>query len=662
MADPNALISGFDRFLTALPPAPGPRPIVIPLTTFRGLSSESLNAAGSVSIDLAAGSVTSQVRGLPADGRFDLWLLDNRPAPRRSTLADPGDVLLKIGAYLFATGAHQLSVTLPSSTFAAMMPDRAFVVRSGATPENAFVLTGSNSIFDRLMRRQVRFVDRPDAALGFDPAASATRAADFAKLIAQGRQTFVSERFEGNGRACGTCHVESNNFTIDPAFIAGLPPADPLFVAERNAALAVDFEKPELMRRFGLFVENADGFGDLRTRFTMRSAQNVLALSNSMTRPDPSFGIDFTSNGKNADPPDRLGWGNDGPPLRDFAMVAIVQHATKTLNRRLGTDFRLPTDEELDALAAYQLALGRQEDFDLKVLQLKSSFATSGKALYLDTGNLFEPGHKNCNACHFNAGGTAAMSFNPTIPGSPRADGSPRGFNMSGATGVNDTPVALQLGLPRDGGFGAIFHPAFGGFGNEEDLGPFGVFQLEEFNTPPLVEAADTAPFFHNHSVPDLESAIAFYGTPAFQAGRFSIGNGFIPVRISADPNDPEVRAIAAFLRVLNALENIRSSISVGERARAMRQDEDVHDLARLAAAETSDAINVLSTGALQRSQEQAILSARANLLITAGLLVAAQHAPRPVANLVVDEALKTLRGARSALADPATLPLSYRN
>jgi hypothetical protein len=37
------------------------------------------------------------------------------------------------------------------------------------------------------------------------------------------------------------------------------------------------------------------------------------------------------SNGLNADPPERLGWGNDGALLREFAAVAIVQH-TRTLN------------------------------------------------------------------------------------------------------------------------------------------------------------------------------------------------------------------------------------------------------------------------------------------------------------------------------------------
>ena len=68
-----------------------------------------------------------------------------------------------------------------------------------------------------------------------------------------------------------------------------------------------------------------------------------------------------------------------------------------------------------------------------------------------------------------------------------------------------------------------------------------------------MLESADTGPFFHNHTVKDLESAVAFYGTQPFQT---SIpGTSALPVSISADPNDPEVQAIAAFLRVLNALE-----------------------------------------------------------------------------------------------------------
>src|SRR5215469_489718 len=329
MADPAALINAFDNFLKGVPAGQN-HVLTMPLVALRGITSESMNAKGQVIIDLSTGSVTSKVSGLPAVGAFDLWVIENRPAPGHTTLAEPQDQLLRVGAYRVgaceAPGNTQaLCVTLGAGSFATFLPDRAFVVRSNQSPLTSFVLTGSETIFDRLMRRQVRFVDDPSAALGFDPLAPATRAASFAKFIAEGRQLFVNEQFNGNGRRCGTCHVESHNFTIDPDFIATLPRTDPLFVAETNPALAINFEKPDMMRKFGLFVENVDGFGDLAHKFTLRSAQNIQALANSTVRPDPSLklGMDFSSNGLNADPPERLGWGNDGAPLREFTSVAI---------------------------------------------------------------------------------------------------------------------------------------------------------------------------------------------------------------------------------------------------------------------------------------------------------------------------------------------------
>jgi cytochrome c peroxidase len=304
--------------------------------------------------------------------------------------------------------------------------------------------------------------------------------------------------------------------------------------------------------------------------------------------------------------------------------VAIAQHAPTTLGRTPGVDFRIPTDEELDALVAYQLSLGRQEDFNLPTLEVKSTLASNGKTLFLDSGNLLEPGHKNCNGCHFNGGGSAGMSFNPATPGFPDIDGSPRGFNIGAGTNTNAIPLALSLGLPRDGGFGQIL-TVFGSFGNTADLPPpFGHLEFEEFNSPPLVESADTGPFFHNHTVNDLESAVAFYGTPAFQ----NIAPAAIPVNISADPNDPEVQAIAAFLRVLNALENIRSSINVAERGRAMTRVADLHDSARLSLAETIDALEVLSEGALSTNSEPAIRSALIELRVASVALDVAQHLP----------------------------------
>jgi cytochrome c peroxidase len=404
-----------------------------------------------------------------------------------------------------------------------------------------------------------------------------------------------------------------------------------------------------------LILVNADGFNPSRG-FVFRGTQNVQALANSMVPQDPALGFDFSTNGRNPNPPERLGWGNDGPPLRDFPLVAIAQHAPATMAREAGADFRVPTDEELDALAAYQLALGRQENFDLRTVELTSALASTGKTLYLDTGRLFEPGHKNCNTCHFNGGGTIAASFDPTVI----IDTNPTGFNIASPTNANEIPLALTLGLPRDGGFGQV-PTVFGSFGNTEDLPPpFGHVEIEEFNSPPLVESADTGPFFHNHAEASLEAAVAFYGSDAFKKSGVPL---LIPIDISADPSDPEVQAIAAFLRVLNALENIRSAIEVAERGRTMTRVADLRDLAGLSLAETVDGLEVLSQGAFATQSEPAVRSARLRLQAArAALELAKRLGVRWVIDDLLGVAVQQLRVARASLANPATLPRSFRN
>ena len=132
---------------------------------------------------------------------------------------------------------------------------------------------------------------------------------------------------------------------------------------------------------------------------------------------------------------------------------------------------------------------------------------------------------------------------------------------------------------------------------------------------------------------------------------------------ISGDPADPEVRAIAAFLRVLNALENIRSSIGLAERGRTMTAVADQRDLARLSVAETVDALEGLSGGALANSSETAVRSARRQLIAARVALDVAQHLRiRWAIDNLLEVAVEQLRAARSALANPATLPPSFRN
>ncbi len=93
-----------------------------------------------------------------------------------------------------------------------------------------------------------------------------------------------------------------------------------------------------------------------------------------------------------------------------------------------------------------------------------------------------------------------------------------------------------------------------------------------------------------------------------------------------------------------------------------MTRIEDMRGLARLSLAETIDALEVLSKGALATHSEPAIRSARVKLLVARVALDVAQHlpAPRAIDNLL-NVAIQQLREARSALANPATLPPSFR-
>jgi mono/diheme cytochrome c family protein len=374
------------------------------------------------------------------------------------------------------------------------------------------------------------------------------------RLVERGRDIFFDETFDGNGRTCGTCHREDNNFTIDPAFIATLPDDDALFVAETNPDLTENFENPRLMREFGLIIENLDGFGDLDNTFVQRGVPHTLGLPTSIDSP--------------AGP--RTGWSGDGAPgdgsLRSFATGAVIQHFTKTLDRIAGVDFRLPTPDELDALEAFQLSLGRQSELSLP-LPLKGTVAVRGQEIFLDDGL------GKCNICHQNAGANANLGGQ---------DAGNANFN-TGVEDQVDRPAALTgEKVPSDDGFGT---PGDG-----------------TFNTPPLVEAADTGPFFHDNSIETIEGAVAFYTSDAFDnspAGRLLAS--FDPDGVSIQLEATQVVEVAAFLRVINTLENIRESIALLETgaARGFSHREEAKRTIKRAVAEIDDGIRVLTGGGL---------------------------------------------------------------
>jgi hypothetical protein len=208
-----------------------------------------------------------------------------------------------------------------------------------------------------------------------------------ALLIDEGFDIFMEETFEGNGRTCGTCHVPSQQYTISPDFISTLSGGDLALVF---ASVVPGLENPTLVEQFGLF--NTGGGDALAPAGgadspIFRASQQITALNVTTIN---FFGLaDADGRGSH-----RLGWAGNGSPsggfhhgnddlnadgtVRAFANGAIAQHFTRRLDRVAKStacdvdindpgadcleayDFRFASDQELDALEAFQRWLGRR--------------------------------------------------------------------------------------------------------------------------------------------------------------------------------------------------------------------------------------------------------------------------------------------------------------
>jgi len=655
----------YQTWANAQDAAGGDANLVVALGRARNHAVEARRGAGTTQIDMMTGRITAQVNGL--DGEYDLWLVDNAAKAGESAMPDPSDKVVRVGALQHdgevATLAGQVDVGL----FDHFQIDMVVVTRKGEQPSQDSVLFGSLSLFQRVysaLGSSPRLLASDFAssakrgAIGEGPILSVRSAyadnvfvdADvlFRNLVKQGAQLFINETFEGNGRTCATCHPALNNVTIDVPFIASLPDDDPLFVAEFVPELAQNFENPKLMRGAALIRENLDGFNDLANKFVMRGVPHVLGMAVSLAPTNIPF--DQTAPPNSNFPPgfpaQRTGWGGDGSPnsgsLRDFAIGAVTQHFPVTQARVAGLDFRLPTTTELDAMEAFQLALGRQQEVNIATLKLRDARVKLGRDLFtrLDTGNPAKPTMSvapnpapqgprlpagKCALCHFNAGANLnATAFTqvfasvgnpvPTVTG-----------NANFGTGVNDlaalpADIIDKPGTRRDGGFGLVPHdgisklPQIGNVPCANPRGGFGTVTLpggilppglceEDFNTPSLIEAADTPPFFHNNAVNTIEAAVAFYNDDALNN---SVGGQLLKALdtngIGVRLDTTQVTAVASFLRVLNALENIRQAretLNGAIQAIFFAGSSDVSTLLDNTRAEIEDAMNVLEDGHL---------------------------------------------------------------
>jgi cytochrome c peroxidase len=344
----------------------------------------------------------------------------------------------------------------------------------------------------------------PAAALAADP------------LVELGEQLFNNETFDGNGRTCVTCHDAAESFGASPEGIAALfssDPQDPLFIAENDPALAT-LENPCLMRQGNeraLFLENVDGFGSAPV---FRASPHLLNIA--LTAP-------YGQSGHVAN-------------LRDFPDGAIQQHFTQTMARAVGTDFRLATSQELDALEAFMGSITFPTDGNLSLDRMIEYAVSEGAdAAAIERGrDLFFGDVAQCSRCH----------SGPALSDADGSLGTGTG-NLAFDTGV------VNLGVNNNDG-------CFGGPGDPTIPLPAEAGGAREFSTPPLLGVAKTGPFFHDHSAETLFDAVNFYASVTFLVSpaaalmptpsAFSIADTFDMVAfleaISVDPPAPAVPSL----------------------------------------------------------------------------------------------------------------------
>ncbi|HEY7216372.1 MAG TPA: hypothetical protein VIC28_17255, partial [Thermoanaerobaculia bacterium] len=504
--------------------------------------------------------------------------------------------------------------------------DLVVISRPGRTPAESSVLVGSRPYFERLYtrtrveaetarERNARLFG-PDSLLSWlSPRAAEAGSTEVlvdhglvSQAVGNGADLFFRGTFGGNGRTCATCHRAENNLGLDLEFISTLPADDKLFIAEQppEAGGVPGLERPALMRGHAQILMNVDGFENPTSKFVMRGVPHALSLATSIGEPQST------------------GWGGDVGTLRQLAAAAVKQHFTRRLNRVEGTDFVPPTDAELDDLEAFMLSTGRLNNLDnLFNVTFSNPAVQTGKLRFFTAG---------CGGCHFNAGATFG-NFNPNF-----RHGVERAADPSQATEPH----------PHDGGFGTAANPNFDCDGN----GTPDCFGIGTFNLPPLIEAADTEPFFHNNSAGTLEQAVTHYTTEAFRQAE----------GIALPLTQQDILDVAAFLRVLNAAFNSAISIQRNNAALTLEKTngggtrETVNMLLALSSSEAMDAVEVLSARKLYAPSVTLLKNAIAK---NGGAMAARSPKARQA---LIQQALNNLKAAKAKLGKGLDFTLGEGN
>ncbi len=556
----DALAQAFDAFTTRFEGQGQHQNFRMGFAAAAAITSGPDSVRGLADLNFSNGRIEAEVTGLDSTASVSLWLYKNVQGSGTSAGPDAGDEFLFVGD-LFDTSNGNKTLGVQLAVEIRFDFDAILLTAQGEDPQDAPLAIGFRTLFEKRYFREKFGISSTEPVGVFGANTPTTN-----PLIGLGANVFFNETFGGNGRSCGTCHRAENNMTIDAKFIATLPDDDPLFVAKEDTPLE-GLENNALLRSEGLIKENIDGFDDLENKFVLRGVQHTFGLAESVSNTVDTL----TSSGE------MTGWSGDGAPgrgtLLEFALGAVVQHMPQTLARVPGIDFRVPSQIELDAMEAFQIFSGRQSTFGVTFVEFVDSDVELGHSLF--------EGEGACTTCHFNGGAID------------------RSVNTSFNTAVSGRAEAIALNLPEDGGAGREFN------GN-------GIFGNGEFNTSPLIEAADTPPFFHNNSAATLEDAIAHYSSSLFKSSPAAAGS-LAAANINLDP--AQVSQVAAYLRMLNVAENLRQ---VRERVIYIRDHTGSgrDDLLVTAVADVGDAIEVLQEQSLMPSVQAELIAIRNTLQV----------------------------------------------
>jgi hypothetical protein len=124
-----------------------------------------------------------------------------------------------------------------------------------------------------------------------------------------------------------------------------------------------------------------------------------------------------------------------------------------------------------------------------------------------------------------------------------------------------------------------------------------------------VVEAAQSAPFFHNNVVSTLEGVVAFYSGPEFNNPNNLSRPG--PLRFNFD--ETQGKQIANFMRAINTLQNIDVATRELREILANRRDPQREQNTRLQTAigDTQNGIRVLTEGNIYSDAVTTLTEAR---------------------------------------------------